>query len=261
VVANTLTAFPTWLVMLLVAILIIAASEGGFQVARAVRRPAGSDAVSAVVQGAVFTLVGLLLAFSFSLSLGRYDARRGVLVREANAIGTTYLRTNLLPAKQASEMRDDLRKYVGERIEFVLAETDAHVRSSATAKSAQLQRAMWALVMTAARRDPRSTTTPLIVASLNDAIDQSTEENAVQEAHIPDIVIVGLVLIILIASSMMGYGFGRQGRHPVFSNVFFAVTFAIAIGLVLDLDRPQRGLIRVNLTPLLTLQDSFDHTK
>ncbi|HEY6325933.1 MAG TPA: hypothetical protein VIW73_05380, partial [Candidatus Cybelea sp.] len=199
--------------------------------------------------------------FSFSLSLGRYDARRGVVVQEANAIGTTFLRTSLLPSSLAAEMRGDLRKYVGRRIEFVLAETDARDRQIATEKSVELQRAMWRLAMAAARRDPRSTTAPLLVASLNETIDLSTEEEAVQEAHIPDIVIIGLVLIILAASSMTGYGFGLQDRHPVLSSVLFAATFAIAIGLVLDLDRPQRGLIQINLAPLQTLQSTFGDAK
>ena len=243
--------------MLTVAILVVAASESGVVVGRAIRTPSGGDTPSTVIQGAVFTLVGLLLAFSFSLSLGRFDARRVVLVQEANAIGTTFLRASLLPPSLAAEMRHDLRKYVPWRVEFVSAETDPRERAIATERSEELQRAMWQLAVDAARTDPRSTTTALLVASLNETIDLSTEEDAVQQAHIPDIVIVGLVLIILIASSLTGYGFGLQGRRAILSIVLFAVTFAIAIGLVLDLDRPQRGLIQVNLAPLQTLQSTF----
>ncbi|MBV8196699.1 MAG: hypothetical protein JO263_01070, partial [Candidatus Eremiobacteraeota bacterium] len=245
-VANTLNVVPTWAIMLAVAVLVLVAVEAGFQLTRIPSVVRGSDAPSVVVQSAAFTLVGLLLAFSFSLALGRYDARRGVLVREANAIGTTLLRTDILDAATASALRADLRQYVAERIDFVLAETDAREQTLATEKSARLQQDMWQMAMRAARRDPRSTTIPLFVATLNDTIDLSTEEAAVQEAHIPDIVIVGLVLIILIASSIMGFAFGRQSQQAILSTLLFAVTLAIAIGLVLDLDRPERGLIRVN---------------
>jgi hypothetical protein len=99
---------------------------------------------------------------------------------------------------------------------------------------------------------------PLFIAALNDTINLSSEERAVLSTHIPDIVIVWLLLIAFIASAMMGYGFGRQGKRAVIFKVVFAIMVAIVFGLVLDLDRPQRGIIRVNLAPLQTVQRSME---
>ncbi len=258
--ANILNPIPTWMIMLGSALLIVAANEFGFRLGRGKGPGLGPQEPSAIVQGAAFTLLALLLGFSFALALGRYDARRGTLMREANAIGTTFLRAQLLDAKAATAIRSDLRTYIVQRTSFARADADPQQRLIADTRSTLLQRDMWRLGVEAARRDPHSTMVPLFLASLNDTINLSTEERTVLITHIPDIVIIGLLLIALIASAMMGYGFGRQGQRALAFKAAFAVMLAIALGLVLDLDRPQRGLIRINLTPLQSVQKNMDAT-
>jgi len=253
---NFLNPVPTWAIMLCAALLIFAMNEVGFRLGRGKGPSAGftSQDPSAVVQGAAFTVLALLLGFSFSLALGRYDARRAALVREATAIGTTYIRARLLDASDAAAIRADLRSYVAQRIEFARADANPEQRAVADAKSQELQRDMWQGAIRTARRDPHSTMVPLFIGELNDTIDLSTEEAAVLVAHIPDVVIVGILLIAFIASAMMGYGFGRQGKRALVFKALFAAMLAIALGLILDLERPQRGLIRVNLAPLQNVQ-------
>ncbi len=251
---NFLNPIPTWVIMLGSALLIFAMNEVGFRLGRGKGPGLASQDPSTVVQGAAFTILALLLGFSFSLALGRYDARRAALVREAIAIGTTYLRATLLDVKTEAAVRGELRLYVAERVEFARADAKPQQRAVAQEKSTEIQRDLWRLATQVARRDARSTTLPLFVASLNDTINLSTEEAAVLGSQIPDIVIVGILLIAFIASAMMGYGFGRQGQRAIVFKALFALVLALALGLVLDLDRPQRGLIRVNLTPLLTVQ-------
>jgi xanthine/uracil permease len=95
---------------------------------------------------------------------------------------------------------------------------------------------------------------PLFINELNDTFNLSTEEAAVLVAHIPDVVIIGILLIAFIAAAMMGYGFGRQGKRALAFKALFAVMLVLALGLILDLDRPQRGLVRVNLAPLQNVQ-------
>ena len=251
---NFLNPVPTWAIMLGAALLIFAMNEAGFRLGR--RKGAGltSQDPSAVVQGAAFTVLALLLGFSFSLALGRYDARRAALTREANAIGTTYIRARLLDSRDAETARTDLRVYVEQRIAFARADANPQQRMLADAKSLEVQRHLWDLSTQAARRDTHSTMVPLFINALNDTIALSIEEAAVLSAHIPDIVIIGILLIAFIASAMMGYGFGRQGQRALAFKGLFAIMLAITIGLILDLDRPQRGLIRVNLAPLQNVQ-------
>jgi hypothetical protein len=257
---NFLDPIPTWLIMLVSAVLIFAMSEIGFQVGRGKGpTPDGNDP-SLLVQTTSFTILALLLGFSFSLALGRFDARRVTFLRESNAISTTFLRADLLDATTADAVRADLRAYVAQRLAFVRSEAKPLQRADADARSAVLQRDMWMLASQAAHRDVRSTMTPLFLATLNDTINLSAEERAVLAAHIPDVVIIWLLLIALIAAAMIGYGYGRQGKRAVIFKAIFATMVALVFGLVLDLDRPQRGIIRINLTPMQIVQQAMEVT-
>jgi hypothetical protein len=252
--SNILDPIPTWAIMLISALLIFGMSEVGFRLGRR-RGPVthGRDP-SFLVQGSAFTVLALLLGFSFSLALGRYDARRSAMLREANAINIAFLRAQLLDAKTALAQRRDLDAYIDERLAYAQSDTDPSQRRIADAKSIQLQRDMWGLATRAAQRDPRSTMVPLFVASLNDVVSLSREEAAILNAHIPDVVVFWLLIIAMISSVMLGYGFGREGTRALIFKAIFAAMVALVFGLVLDLDRPQRGLIRVSLAPMKTVQ-------
>lgn len=239
-------------------IAIFALSEAGFQLGRRRESAADGKDPSWLIEGTAFTLLALLLGFSFSMALGRYDARRGTFLREANAIATTFLRAQLLDAKSAAAIRADLRAYIEERLDFARADAAPQQRAEADRDSEALQRKMWTAAVRAAGQDRRSTTIPLFITALNDTINLSIEERAVLTNHIPDIVIIWLLLVALIAAVMMGYGFGKEGRHaPIFKAVFAAMV-ALVFGLILDLDRPQRGLIRVNLASMQRVQQIID---
>jgi hypothetical protein len=147
---------------------------------------------------------------------------------------------------------------VAQRIAYANAEAQPDQRRLADQHSTAIQATLWKLAMQNANHDQHSTMIPLFIAALNDTINLSSEERDVLSTHIPDIVIVWLLLIAFIASATMGYGFGRQGKRAVISKVLFAVMVAIVVGLVLDLDRPQRGIIRVNLAPLQTVQQTME---
>lgn len=251
---NFLDPVPTWVIMLVAFLLIFAFSEAGFRFGRRkTPAPDGKDP-SWILEASAFTLLALLAGFSFSMALGRYDARRGALLREVNAINTAFLRTQLLDARTAAPAQVDLRAYVAERLAFARADAAPQQRAGADRRSEALQRDMWRLAMLAARRDVHSTMLPLFVSALNDAINASTEERAVLTNHIPDVVIIWLLINALIASGMMGYGFGKEGRRALIFNAVFAVMIALVLGLIMDLDRPQRGIIRINLAPMQRLQ-------
>jgi hypothetical protein len=244
--------------MLAAAIAIFAASEIGFRLGLGKEAGASSTDPSWVVEASAFTLLALLTGFSFSMALGRYDARRGALLREATAIGTTFMRAALLDEKTAQALRADLREYVAQRLAFARADAAPDERAMADRNSTAIQGDMWKLTTQAARRDPRSTIVPLVVAALNDTINLSHEERVVLTTHIPDVVFVWLLLIGLIAAVMMGYGYGRQDKRALVFRAVFAAMVAMVLGLVLDLDRPQRGIIRVSLEPMQTVQQSME---
>ena len=242
--------------MLASGLLIFALSEAGFQLGRRSGPPGDGHDPSFLMEGTAFTLLALLLGFSFSMALGRYDTRRVTVIREANAIGTTYLRAELLDESTAKAVRQNLRAYVAARLAFAQADLQPRQRAAADADSARIQRTLWELTDKSAHKDPHSTLVPLFAAALNDTIGLSTEQRAVLSNHIPDVVIVWLLTIAFIAAAMLGYGFGREGKRALIFKGAFALMIALVFGLVLDLDRPQRGIIRVDLTPLYSLQQT-----
>jgi hypothetical protein len=249
-------AMDSRLLGFLVAVVVLGVAELGYQFAKR-GRPSDASSSVAGIQAPIFTIVGLLLAFCFSLALGRFDARRTTVVTEANAIGTTIMRAELLDRADAAQMRSYLKDYLEQRIAFVAADNDDAARAQADQASNVLQRAMWSLTATTARRNDRSTEFPLFVSSLNSTMDAAGLQAGVTSAHIPDAVMLVLILIVLIAVGVLGFNTGRSGERSVGPMLLLAITLGLVIGIILDLDHPQRGLIQVNLTPLTADRQLF----
>ena len=225
-----------------------------FALTRRLQIPRTDEVPFGVIQASAFALVGLLLGFSFSLAVSRYDQRRMVTVREANAIGTSALRAQFLEPSVADPMLKLMRSYVQARIDFAAAGTTPGARDEPNRRSAALQTQMWALAVRAARRDEHSLETMLFIQTLNDTIDVSGEQAAALSATIPDAVIGIVVVVILIAAALLGSSYGRAGRFGIIAYPLFAAMLALTLATILDLDRPQRGFIRVPLDPLMQTQ-------
>jgi len=249
-----LTASNIGVMSFAVAVAILVAGVIGYLLAKRWWKSDPNDAPFGVLQASAFGMVGLLLGFSFSLAVARFDQRREVTVREANAIGTTVLRAELLRSPVAGQMRELLREYVEARIEYAAAGTHAGDRVGPGRRSDELQRRMWALAVSESHRDPRLPIVALFITSLNETIDLSSEQAAALSATIPPSVLVIVVIVVVIASSLLGANFGRVGRFGWVAFALFAVMFALVIGMILDLDRPQGGLIKVSLEPLQAVQ-------
>ncbi len=251
-----LNLVPTWGIALAFGIIVVICGEIGFHLGTRAKTSLG-ESPFAVLQAAIFGLLALLLAFSFSLGLARYDARRAEVAREANSIGATFLRTRFLDARAAPVMRGYLKRYVDARIEFARAGINDRMRLDASHRSGALQGEMWDLAVAQSALDKHATFVPLFVNALNDMIDQSAAEEAVFAAHIPDAVVIVLAIVIAFASALLGIGFGRTDRRGSLAIAFFAIMLALVAATIFDLDRPQRGFIRVSLEPLQSLRQTF----
>jgi hypothetical protein len=247
----------TYLVTISAAVLVLLFVEIGFEYGRRRAEHTGDDLPLGVTLAAAFGVVALLLGFSFQLAINRYDARRETLVNEANAIGTTILRTRLFDEATGAALRAKLRDYVDARIEFSAAGSDVAARKAPGERSARLQSEVWALAMTAVRRDPRSTLSPLFVQTLNDMIDLSAKQEAILNAVIPTPILYVLLIVVLAAAMLLGIDFGRKGKRAPVVNALFAIMLGLVIGVIVDLDRPQHGLIRIDLSPLRSLYQLF----
>jgi predicted membrane metal-binding protein len=209
------------------------------------------------ISGAIFGLLALLLGFTFSMSLGRFDQRKQLVVQEANAIGTTYLRSKLLPEPNRSAVAGLLRSYVDARLDFYNLRNDKGQFKNLIDRTEKLQDDLWLQVTSVVPKDDRPVTTGLFIQALNEVIDLHAERVAAMENHVPESVLLLLILVALLAAMLIGYGCGLAKRRHLLSTSIAALLIGIVIIAIIDLDRPARGLIRVSQSSMIRLHDSM----
>ncbi|BDU16633.1 hypothetical protein [Lysobacter auxotrophicus] len=200
----------------------------------------------------VLGLLALLIGFTFSIALSRYESRRELVVKEANAIGTTWLRMQLLDAPERARMEDLLRRYVNTRVAFGEASSPAE-EIEQYRRSEAMQNDLWAGLIAAIapfRDTPRAS---LLVTTTNESIDLAAERFATRQAHIPPRILRMLVLFALLAAGMVGYERGHQRR----ATTLLFILLTLAATLVVDLDRPSTGMVNVPQDPMLELRASM----
>lgn len=211
-----------------------------------------------IVQGATLTLLGLIIGFTFSMAISRYDQRKNYEEAEANAIGTEYVRADLLPLDDAAKLRSLLIHYLGQRIAFYEA-VNREELPSISARKSELQAKLWSAAAIPANehRDP---VTALVVAGMNDVLNSDGYTQAAWWNRIPISAWILLAVIALGSNMLVGFGAGKLTSQPVLMLVL-PFTIAVAFGLIADIDSPRGGVIRVhpqNLHALLaTLPSSL----
>jgi hypothetical protein len=241
---------PLWVVSLLFFVAMMLARELGAAIKRKTMLAGGE--VESFALTSVLGLLALFIGFTFSIALQRYDNRRELVVKEANALGTTWLRADLLDDQGRTALRDVLRRYVDARLRFGEGKDTAE-EIAAYQESGILQAELWGTVMrtTAPFRDtPRAS---LLVTTTNESIDLAGERYANRQAHVPTSILRLLGLFALIAAAMVGYERGGLRRT---TTVLF-VMLTLAVTLVLDLDRPMTGMTTVSQQPMRDLQQSM----
>lgn len=203
-----------------------------------------------VVLGATLTLLGLIIGFTFSMAIGRYDQRKNFEEEEANAIGTEYVRTDLLPATSAANVRSLLSKYLDQRILFYQTR-DQKQLVQINATTARLQNDLWSAVQTPASAQP-SPVIALAVSGMNDVLNSQGYTQAAWWNRIPLEGWALMVLFSVCANVMLGYGLRRAQTKRALLLVL-PLMLSVAFFLIADIDSPRRGLIRVNPQNLMSL--------
>lgn len=210
-----------------------------------------------VVQGTLLGLVGLLLAFGLSMAVNRYEARRALVVQEANDIGTTYLRAQLLAEPERDRSLELLRDYADAAIALadVVPDTAAYRERVATIE--QLQGELWSVAGDAVAADPVGTAPRLYVEVLNDTIDTHTERLASLRNRVPTPVMILLLLASAFALGTLAMFLTLLGRG-ITTSLLTATVLLVILFVSFDLDRPHRGFIEVPHTALDQLRESMD---
>ena len=222
-----------------------ACCQVGYWLGRHVRRRPDSDAMSHTMnwQAAVLALAALLIGFTFSMAMQRFEDRKKILINEANAIGTAYLRTRLVDDPPGEEIRALMRQYIDERVALYDAHEPERIEA-AEHVSGVLQQQIWARVMSAARGYQRPVMTGLLVTAVNEMIDVADERRGVRENPVPYTAIIVLVLVSAIAMASIGHTCGVSGKRLLFGMLLLPLLVAAVIVLVYDLANVSSGLVR-----------------
>jgi hypothetical protein len=207
----------------------------------------------AVIVSATLTLLALIIGFSFSMAIGRYDQRKNYEEEEANAIGTEYVRADLLPTDNATKVRALLKEYLEARILFYRV-GDNHELQQVNTRVARLQSDLWSAVKNPANNQP----TPIIalaVGGMNDVLNSQGYTQAAWSNRIPPGAWILMIAIAIGANLLVAY----TSRHSQvgFRIVILPLILAVAFFLVADIDAPRRGVIRVLPQNLISLAESL----
>ena len=198
------------------------------------------------MESAIYGLLALMIAFTFSSAASRFDTRRALTVQEATAIGTAYLMLDLLPPVEQPPLREQFRRYAEARLAVYRALPDFETSDLEAAKAANLQNEIWTGVITATREVPRAVE-DLLLPALSQMISISATRAVALKTHAPLVIIGVLVLLVFLSSLLAGHGLaGGKPSSMGLHRVAFAFVLTLTIYIILDLDYPRVGLIRVD---------------
>jgi hypothetical protein len=205
----------------------------------------GARAGMGAVEGAVFGLLGLLIAFTFTGAAARFDGRRQLVTEEANDIGTAWLRLDLLPSGAQPALRESFRRYLDARLEVYQRLPDLDAAMAALARASALQREIWAQAIAACRESPPPASM-LLLPALNQMFDITTTRTMASKIHPPLIIFAMLVVLTLVGALFAGYGMAAGKTLSWVHSLGFAFVMAAGVYIILDLEYPRMGLIRVH---------------
>jgi hypothetical protein len=249
---------------LFVLLLLLLALEIGVQLGKfTARRHTPTDGEKSSVNFATAGMMGLLaflLGVSLSMASDRYQQRRDSVLAEANAIGTAWLRATVATGAEGEAMQRLLRDYTETRIAVVRGSSDPAEVDRLNQQTNSIQNELWQMARTVAERSP-TPISGLLLSSLNEMIDLSLTNRRNFSSHVPAYVLRLLLTVSIFAVGAVGYGFGLVGsRQPALSVLLLGV-WTLAIVLIIDIDQPQSGQVRINPAPLVWTLQGFGPAK
>jgi hypothetical protein len=238
-----LAKYATWIALGLT-LSMIGVMHTGWRMGKKFKKEPTRPANIGAIEAAVFALLGLLIAFTFSNGISRFEDRRKLIVEEANYIGTAYLRIDLLPQEAQPEMRNLFRSYLDSRLEAYRHIPDLKAAKTELDRGAQLQQRIWYHAINHCKGQP----TPcmmLLLPALNSMIDIATARTMMSQFHPPMIIFILLILFSLVAALIAGYG--MAGGAPSWVHIIaFSLAMAMTVYVILDAEYPRIGFIRID---------------
>jgi hypothetical protein len=255
--SGLLNALPLWALFGATVIVVLLSIEGGYWVGRYRRRRSEDEKEAPVgaIVGATLGLLAFMLAFTFGLASSRFNARREIVVEEANAIGTTYLRAGLLPNNRGAKSRKLLGEYVDARLEVVQTGNIEQVLR----RSDELHRQLWKEAEAVGQEHSNAPMFGLLIRSLNEMIDvHATRVLVGPENQLPRVLWATLYLVAMLTMAGVGYHSGLTNSKRSLAILVLVLTFSAIMTLVADLDRPREGFFRVSQQAMINLRNMMN---
>ena len=245
-------ALPIPAFFILFALISLACYEGGFRLGRwwQNREPGEQEGPTGVLVGSILALLAFLLAVTMGMASDRFDARRAIVLDEANAIGTTYLRAGYLPEPASSQIRELLRQYVPLRIRT----SSSDDLQGDIQKSQAILNQLWTIAEGVAKTTNQGDLVSTFIESLNDTIDLHETRVTAASARVPETVVLLLIIGSALTLGMVGFSAGLTRRRSLLTAAVLIIALGAVITIVVDLDRPREGFIQVSQQPLIDLQ-------
>jgi hypothetical protein len=247
---------PMWAVYPFCVAIFLLVLEVGYRVAKRMqkRNPDATDSGVGPLLGSTFALMAFLLGFVVAFGMGIYNERRQLVVKDANALTTAYLRAGLMNEPYRSQVRGLLHEVVDLRLDAVTGGGDRSKAASNAARAVQIGPQLWAIGEAQARDNPPPTMA-IFFSSLNDVLSAQAERlQAVLEMRIPPFLTVSLLAVAALTLFLIGLQSGYAPRRNMLPLVFLTLIIAMVFYLIVDIDRPQEGFIRVSQKPMVNLQ-------
>lgn len=253
--ANQLDAWPLWAIGAALVVGFFIAAEIGYRGFGLAHRNKDTRDPSDEVQvlSTALILLALLLGFTFSMALARYDDRRNQVVQEANDIGTAWLRASLFDNDAARQLQARLKDYARTRVARSDMSDNRGAYVDLKLEGAQIRTEIWALAAAASMADETTAEAASLIAAINAVFDTATRREAAIDARIPGQVLGLLLVYSGVSAALLGYVFGAYGSPHRFTGFVLFTLLALTITLILDLDRAQGGRVRVSQQPMIDL--------
>jgi hypothetical protein len=200
---------------------------------------------TAAIEGSLFALFGLLVAFTISGGEARLDARRHLIVHEANALETAYLRLNLLPEAAQPALRDSFRRYADARLAFYAEIRHARRAVADRERSGRLQHQIWLEATSAALSVKDSRAALMLLPAINEMIDVTTERDAALRTHVPFALFILLISFSFACAFFAGVGMSKMPRPSLLHVVTFAATLALTAYVIVNIEFPRYGFLHL----------------
>jgi hypothetical protein len=235
--------------------------EIGYRVGRGslTKRPEHAHEGIGVIEAAVFALLGLLLGFSFAGGTSRLDAKRQLIVQEANAIGTAYLRLDELPTDEQPEVRRLFREYLDARLRVYEMLPNLEAAEQELEQVKELQKQIWLRVVAASRNDSTQNIARLLLPAINEMIDVTTARTVAMNTQLPRLIFLLLTAVALVSGLLAGYAMAKRRSRSWLHMLLYSAVIAVTVYAVLDLEYPRFGLIRLDAADkaLVQLRESM----